>query len=44
MVFAPSDLRTAATLDAAAFTTGIEPQDRPALIDAVCAIFPAPAD
>jgi ABC-type nitrate/sulfonate/bicarbonate transport system substrate-binding protein len=36
IAFAVGDARTAATLDAAVFTTGIEPPDRPALIQAVC--------
>jgi ABC-type nitrate/sulfonate/bicarbonate transport system substrate-binding protein len=40
MAFAVGDVRTAATLDAAVFTTGIEPPDRPALIQAVCGALP----
>lgn len=40
MVFAIGDARTAATLDAAIFTTAIEPPDRPSLIEAVCGTFP----
>ena len=34
MAFAPADPRAAATLDAAVFTSGIEPPDRAALIEA----------
>ena len=40
MAFAIGDARTAATLDAAVFTTRIEPPDRFALIEAVCGTLP----
>jgi hypothetical protein len=40
MASAIGDDRTAATLDAAVFTSGIEPPDRLALIEAVCGDLP----